>query len=137
MNLKTPPLKVCKFKAHVQYGHPRGRRTSDSASSTNPSKYPRPDLVLIHTKTNPRPKHGHLQRPTDFPPVPTGSPAGSHRPDNKEIPMVRFPVCSGTSIKTTIREGNVFLILVDFLVRPALSPVLKLQIFDSAEMSPY
>lgn len=138
----------------MQYGHPRGRLTSDSVSSTSPSKYPRPDLVLIHTKTNPRPKHGHQspsvayskpsppkhghqQWPTDFPHVPTGSPAGSHRPHNKEIPMVRFPVCSGTSIKTIIRAGNVFLILVDFLAHPALPPVLKLQIFDSVEMSPY
>lgn len=51
--------------------------------------------------------------------------------------MVRFPVCSGTSVKTIIRAGNVFLILVDFLLRPALPPILKLQIFDSAEMSPY
>lgn len=51
--------------------------------------------------------------------------------------MVRFPVCSGTSVKTIIRADNIFLILVDFLVRPALPPILKLQIFDSAEMSPY
>lgn len=51
--------------------------------------------------------------------------------------MVHFPVCSGMSIKTITRAGNVFLILVCFLVHPSLSPVLKLQIFDSAEMSPY
>lgn len=50
----------------------------------------------------------------------------------------KSPVNSGISIKIIIRVGNVFLILVYFLICPTLPPSwLPLQIFCSAERSHY
>lgn len=106
----------------MHYDHPQGRLTSDNASLMSSSKHPCPDPVLIHIKTKPQAhsKQYHLL----FPHVPIGSPAGLYRPNNKEIPMVSFPVYLGISIKTIIRAGNVFLILVYFLIHPELPPSL-------------